>query len=427
MISTRPLRTAFLPLFLAAAAAAPSAVAAPDASPATPSAGSSAPAALPADADALAHADRDFALRLYATQRDRTGNLFFSPASARVALAMTYAGARGETATQMAKALGFAKDAAHVSADYGAIVRGWNDGSDPGVQLHVVNRLWGQRGKAFAAPFLSVLADRFGAPLERVDFVSAADASRCVINAWVEGKTEHRIKDLLAPGDVRATTRLVLTNATYFKAAWLTPFAKERTSPAPFRVAPGTTVQAPTMHEQGSFAYGELPEAKLLSLPYGKGGMSMLVVLPNDSAGLSAFERSLDVAWLDKALARMSEEHVSVALPKFTTTARLSLKSALSALGMPIAFDDQRADFGGIDGGTAKEERLYLADVIQKAFVVVDEKGTEAAAATAVIVAAPSAVRAPQKTFHADHPFLYFVRDASGNVLFMGRVTDPTK
>ena len=261
--------------------------------------------------------------------------------------------------------------------------------------------------------------------MERVDFRGAPDASRLKINGWVEAKTEHLIKDLLAAADVTPSTGLVLTNAIYFKGDWQSPFKKESTSPQTFHVSASKDVTAQLMSQAGHFAYAELRDAKLVALPYGAGGMSMVIVLPNDATGIAKLEPQLDVAWLESSLGALKTDFVSVLLPKFSTTAKTSLKPALSSLGMPSAFGDG-ADFSGMDGETASGKRLAIADVIQKAFVKVDEKGTEAAAATAVIMAPPSAMMPPAKTFRADHPFVYFIRDAAGNVLFMGRVSDPT-
>jgi serpin B len=372
----------------------------------------------PAYTAPLGPADHDFALRLYATQRSTAGNLFLSPASLRVALAMVYAGARGETASQMARALGFAPDVAATGDYFAGLLKDWNAGVDPKVKLRVVNRLWGQKDLRFVPDFTGVLGKRYAAPLERLDFAHAADASRRKINAWVDARTEHLIKDLLQPGDVDGSTRVVLTNAIYFKGAWASPFAKTATTTGAFHVAAGKDVAAPLMHKEGRFAYAETPEAKFLALPYGTAGMSMLVVLPQATFGLDDVERSLGASLFDEAVSSMRTTQVEVTLPKVTTTRRASLKSALGAMGMPLVFTES-ADLTGMAEG-----KLHVDDVFQKAFVNVDETGTEAAAATGAVVTYTSAIAA--HPFVADHPFVYAIRDRAGNLLFMGRLADPT-
>jgi serpin B len=388
----------------------------PSAEPAKPPA--SVDPASPAYSAPLGPADHDFALRFYATQRGTSGNLFLSPASLRVALAMVYAGARGETASQMARALGFTPDVAATADYFGWLLKGWNAGGDPKVKLRVVNRIWGEKDLRLVPAFGAWLGQRFAAPVERLDFAHAADASRRKINAWVDAKTEHLIQDLLQPGDVDAYTRVVLTNAIYFKGEWSSTFSEKATKTGDFHVAEGKDVPAKLMHKEGQFSYAETREAKYLALPYGLGDMSMLVVLPQATFGLAEVERTLSAASLDEAVAKMNPVKVEVTLPKFSTTLRTSLKSALGAMGLPLVFT-RDADLSGMGEG-----KLHLDDVFQKAFVKVDEAGTEAAAATGAVVTYLSATVV--RTFVADHPFLYAIRDRGGNLLFLGRLTDPT-
>jgi serine protease inhibitor len=367
-----------------------------------------------------ARADRDFALRLYAIQKGQNGNLFFSPASLRLALAMTYAGARGETAAEMSRALGLPADVAAMASSFGATIRRWNTSSDPKVKLVVANRLWGQAGMAFVPDFLDQLRSGFDAPLERLDFAGAPEPSRIRINAFVEAKTQHLIKDLLAQGDIHAATRLVLTNAIYFKGEWRDAFKPSATKVEPFHLAPGEDVPAPLMHRQGTYDYWEGGGVELIALPYGAGDMSMVVLLPNSPFGIDHLQSTLGLAWLERAMHSMRPETVIVTIPRFSVTTRTSFVGPLSELGMRRAFQAGAADFSGIDSAHASK----IDDVIQQAFVRVDEKGTEAAAATAVMVALASAPP-PPKTFKADHPFVYFMRDEAGNVLFMGRLSNP--
>jgi serpin B len=399
-------------------AAPPEIDAAPPPAPPLP-AGQGIDPAAPAVTTPLGPADHDFALRFYATQRSTPGNLFLSPASLRVALAMVYAGARGETASQMERALGFAPDVAATSAYFASLLKEWNAGADPKIKLKVVNRVWGRKDLRFLPDFTDVLSRRFAAPLERLDFGGAPDASRRKINAWVESRTEHLVRDLLLPGDVKDSTSLVLTNAIYFKGAWSSPFKKASTAGGPFHVAAGKDVTAQLMHKEARFAYAQSSSAKFLALPYGAGGMSMLVVLPHTTFGLDEVEATLGPAALDEAIAQMHPAEVKVTLPRFSSAFRTSLKAALSAMGMPLAFKPDLADFSGM-----AEHGLVIDDVFQKAFVKVDESGTEAAAATGAVMI-PTSATVPQ-VFVADHPFLYAIRDRSGNILFLGRLTDPT-
>lgn len=373
--------------------------------------------ATPSYKDPLGPADHDFAFRFYATQRSASGNLFMSPASLRVALAMVYAGARGETATEMQRALGFAPDVGATSDYFTSLLKEWNAGGDPKIKLKVVNRLWGDKSVHFAPAFTALLAQRFTAPLERLDFAGSPDASRRKINSWVDHRTEHLIQDLLQPDDVTNLTRIVLTNAIYFKGAWTFPFAKTSTSSGPFHVAPGKDVTAPLMHKSGRFAYAETPAAKFLALQYGGGAMSMVIVLPQENFGLDDLERSLGPAAFDEAVSHMQPAQLEVTLPRFSSTYRASLGKALRQMGMTLVL--AKADLSAM-----ADSDLHLSDVIQKAFVKVDETGTEAAAATGAVVALTAARVA--HPFVADHPFLYAIRDGAGNLLFLGRLSDPT-
>jgi serpin B len=394
-----------------------------------------------ASLDATTAGDRDFAARLYARVRTQDGNLSFSPTSIRLALAMAYGGARGDTKAQMGHVLGLGERA---PAGFAALLTQWSELSAPppatattdwGRQdaerkrmvLRVANRLWGQRGKTFREDFLGRLRDDYGAPLEQLDFHDATDASRRTNNTWVADQTEQKIQDLLGPGTVTVDTRLVLTNAVYFKASWATEFYPNATQPADFTTASGKTVKASMMRDVSYYRHaalsaGDVP-CSALELPYGAPGIAMIVLLPDAKDGLASLEAKLDGDFLDTVLDRLAAKRVDVGFPRFRSTSALLLGEVLSAMGMPAAFAADKADFSGMDD----TRELYLGAVVHKAFVAVDEKGTEAAAATAVAMAGAGVPRDPRVPFHADHPFVFLVVDRTNRtVLFMGRVNDPT-
>ncbi|WP_437816095.1 serpin family protein [Sorangium sp. So ce1078] len=377
-----------------------------------------------ADAKELAAGNTDFALELYRQVGAEPGNLFYSPYSVSSALAMTYAGARGETAEQMARALRFtlpqerlhpafnALDLALASRGEGA------EGQDgEGFRLNVANAIWGQVGSSLAPSFLDVLAESYGAGLHVVDFAQAPGEAREIINGWVAKRTEERIKDILPEGAIQPATRLVLTNAIYFNAAWQFPFEEEETAPGDFTLADGSTVSVPMMSGNAQVRYGEGDGYEALEMPYDGGELSMVLVLPSELGG---FEAGLDRERLDGVLASLGSRSVTMTLPRFKIESTLDLVPPLTELGMPIAFSGL-ADFSGMNG----QGGLYISDVLHKAFVSVNEAGTEAAAATAVVIGETSAPE--PATIHFDRPFLFFIRDhATGAILFAGRVANPS-
>ena len=344
-------------------------------------------------------------------------NFALSPASLAVAFSMTAAGAAGDTLGDMRKVLHLTAPDAAVHAATGQLIAAWNAPDQP-FTLRVANRLFGEATLPFAAPFLTQMRDAYGAPLEPVSFIGAADAARVRINDWVATTTEDKIKDLLPPAALNADTRLVLTNAIYFKGQWASRFDAARTKDAAFH-AHDDVVQVPTMHQLGTFDFARLPDATVLSLPYVGGSLAMTVVLPNDTT-LAALEADLSPATLARWTAAMHASEVAVSLPRFRiATDSVSLAGALAKLGMGRAFGSD-ADFSGM----TQADDLFIADAFHKVFVEVNEEGTEAAAATAVVMARESARRTPE--FIADRPFLFFVRNvASGEILFMGRVVNP--
>ncbi|WP_435011407.1 serpin family protein [Tundrisphaera lichenicola] len=364
-----------------------------------------------------------FALELFGKLQNRPGNLFFSPGSLSTALAMTYAGAREETAQEMARTLHFSMPQERLHAAFGSLLKALDPGdSKRGYRLSIANRLWGKKGLHYLPAFLSIVKDQYRAGLEELDF-TATEQARSRINDWVERQTEGKIVDLIPPDVLDARTRLVLTNAIYFKGDWSTPFPKGATKEEPFHLAADRAVPAPLMHRQENLRFWAGDGLKALELPYGEGDLSMVVLLPDAIDGLPALETGLAPEKLDKWIAGLRSKSVQVALPRFKMTSQFTLGDVLTKMGMPLAFDQLDADFSGM---TIQEE-LYIEEVVHKAFVDVNEEGTEAAAATGVIMAPRAmAVPTPPVVFRADHPFLFLIRDTrSGSLLFLGRMADP--
>ncbi|MCA9607394.1 MAG: serpin family protein [Myxococcales bacterium] len=385
----------------------------------------------PDQAHLFADASDRFAMDLWQQLRRQEGNLAVSPASISVALAMTWGGARGETADQMARTMHFGGDADAYHAAASAVLSTWNDPDQEAYQLAVANRIFAEQTYVWQDDFLTLTRDDYAAPLEPVDFRTAFEPARARINGWVAQRTNDRIRNLLPEGALDSDTRMVLTNAIYFHADWASQFEATDTYGQEFH-APGGTHTVPTMHQTHRFGYGTGDGVQLLSMPYQGGDLDMVVLLPNDRAGLGAVEEHLDIDTLRGWMDGMTSRSVIVSLPKFRVDPAnpIALDETLPAMGMRDAFDSQRADFSGIADPERNEGlRLFIDHVFHKAFVAVDEQGTEAAAATAVVMAVESAAMLPEDavTFQADHPFLFFIRDHhSGAILFMGRVADPS-
>jgi serpin B len=377
----------------------------------------------------VAQGSNAFGFDLYQRLRARSGNLTFSPASITTALAMTWAGARGETAAQMRQVLHFEGTPDEVMQASGKLATALQDPARP-IVFRIANRLFGEKTYKFETAYLDATRAAFGAPLEPVDFKGAPEPSRRLINGWVEEKTEKRIRDLVPQGGVKADTRLALVNAIYFLGDWAEPFKKSATRPEPFFTSATEKKDVPTMHSGEYLRFARKEGWKALELPYKGGQMSMLLVLPDKVDGVAALESTLTAPGLDAIVKSLASTKVIVSLPKFQVDppGSLPLGETLASMGMPVAFDRQRADFTGIANPPAPQDRLVIAEVFHKAFVKVDEKGTEAAAATAVLMERAGAAppREPPAEFKADHPFLFFIRDnQSGLLLFMGRVADP--
>ena len=375
------------------------------------------PAEITADLGPVVEGNTAFACDLYALLRTEPGNLFLSPYSISTALAMTWAGARTRTEAEMAAVLHFTLPQERLHPTFGALQRSLEKGASlGGYQLKIANRLWGQEGYPWLQPFLDVTRLNYGAELVPLDFAGAPEPSRLVINEWVEEKTEGRIEDLIAEGLIDPSTVLVLTNAIYFKGSWYSRFPDDQTRDAEFFVRPGETRSVPMMTQVGTFGHATLDGTQLLALPYVGKDITMIIMLPQTPGGLPELEARLTPDNLARWLAACKESELSVSLPRFRVTSEFSLKDQLAALGMPSAFNG--ADFSGMATG----RDLEISEVVHKAFVEVNEEGTEAAAATAVIIRETSA----PPEFRADHPFLFLIRDeVTGSVLFLGRVVEP--
>jgi serpin B len=387
------------------------------------------PAAPSVDQAAAVRGCNGFAIDLYGRLSAKPGNLFFSPESISTAFAMTYAGAHGQTAAEMARVFHFTLPADRLHPAIGALLTGMN-APHQGYALSVADALWAEKDENFLPVYLKLVETNYGAGFQPVDFKSAPDSVRATINQWVEKQTNNKIQNLLGPGTVTPLSRLILTNAIYFKAAWADQFSKNATENEDFHLSAGKTIQAPTMRNSGGYYYLKGPSFQALLLPYEKGEISMLILLPDNVDGLPSLDRSLTSSNLDKWMASLNyADRVVVSLPKFKITQQFELSSTLEGLGMKSAFDPNSADFSGMTG----DKSLVISAAIHKAYIDVDENGTEAAAATAVVMEMATAMASqyappPPIIFTADHPFLFLIREnASGAILFMGRVTDPTQ
>lgn len=387
---------------------------------------------------AATQGDLAFATALHgALQKSEKGNLFFSPASVRLAMAMTAAGARGETAAELVKGLGLPADPDASAAGFAAILDSFAKRGKPEetpqmeewqraeaqrkvATVAIANRVWPQQGRPFEKSFTELMAQGFAAPLEPLDFEKSTEASRKRINAWVSEQTQGKIPELLLPPNVRPDTKMILTNAIYFKAQWESPFSESASIDAPFTTTGGAKVQAKMMRRTAQMMYVEAPAYQAVQLPYSDGSLSLTVVLPREGKSLADVEPSL---FTQGALA-MTAHRVELQLPRFKIESRFGLGQVLAKLGMPSAFMYGKADFSGIDG----TRELFIGDVVHQAVIEVDEQGTVAAAATAVTMRAGSArpPADPPKRFVADRPFAFFIQDAkTGVVLFVGRLATP--
>jgi serpin B len=397
-----------------------------------------------ADTDTAATAVNALGIDLLAKIGKPDENALLSPYSIQNALAMTYAGAAGATREEMAKVLHFPSDDAELNSSFAALEKelaeiekctaqivadSQHGGPKEPITLSVANRLYGQQGYDFRQAFLAVVKESYGAPLEQVDFKNGADKATQLINTWVEDQTQKRITNLIPDGALAKETRLVLVNAIYLKAAWEEAFKTEVTQPGPFHVNGGDPQNVPMMCQEASNGYAKKDGYTAAGIPYIGSDLQFLVLLPDDANGLPALEAKLTPALLADC-AKLENAKVDLWLPKFKLEPPLmKLSDQLKALGMKTAFDDPQgsANFDGI-APRKPDDYLCISEVFHKTFLSLDENGTEAAAATAVVMMEASAMMAgPQPPqVHVDHPFLFAIQDRkSGACLFLGRVTDP--
>ncbi|MBE9041687.1 serpin family protein [Oscillatoriales cyanobacterium LEGE 11467] len=391
----------------------------------------------PAEINQLVEGNSAFALDLYDRLRQEKANenLFFSPYSISTALAMTYGGARGETELEMARVLHFSLDRNSLHASFAQLIAAvetpptpanhFRDRQDPFYQLSTANRLWGQQGESFEPQFLNLLEQYYDSGLETVDFIGDTVACRHQINAWVAQQTQDKIQDLIGKDILNEQTRFVLTNAIYFQGDWLVPFDPERTQNETFTTASGAEIEVPMMYQKDYFDYTQVEGWQVLELPYRGETLSMVVLLPDTTEDLETLEQRFTPERLQEWLSSVTSPvkfdelvQIQVWLPKFKVTSEFELNQILSMMGMPSAFGD-RSDFSGING----QNDLFLTHVIHKAFVEVNETGTEAAAATAIGASRGSP---PSIEFRANRPFVFLIRHRdSGTILFLGRVVNP--
>ncbi|MDI6867670.1 serpin family protein [Methanoculleus sp.] len=371
--------------------------------------------------DNVAAGNNQFAFDLYrrlATDPAHAeGNLFFSPYSIASALAITYEGARGTTADEIRAVLHLPTNETLRREGFADLNAALNSGSG-NYTLRTANALWAEETHSFLPEYIETAARWYGAKATGLDFINNPGGSRETINRWVEEKTEDRIRDLLPPGSIGPLTRLVITNAIYFKGTWVEQFDPAETTEEAFRVSPNETVTVPMMHRNAVYPYTETGTLQVLEMPYAHGNeteLAMLVLLPKDD-NLTAAEEALDTERLARLRESLVSQNVRVSFPKFTLETEYSLPPTLAAMGMSTAFTDG-ADLSGMDG----TRDLFITGIFHKAFVEVNEEGTEAAAATGVVAGGGVTPR-----FQADHPFIFLVIEKDhGTILFMGRVVNP--
>ena len=384
------------------------------------------PPPFPAELSGIVASSNAFGLDLFAGLRGQKGNLAFSPFSLSTALTMTWAGTRGATATEMQKMLHIDGSPGEVLALRGKLMKSYQDPALE-VTIELADRLFGEKTFHFRQTYLDLMGADFGVPLEPIDFQHAADASRHRINDWASAATHDRIKDLVPPGAIDRLTVLALVDAIYFLGTWRQQFHEQHTVPMTFHLTPSESRDIPAMHNDVGCRFAATDGVHVVDLAYKGSAFAMTLVLPDAIDGLDAVERRLSPVTIEEWSRRMVPMTISIALPKFEINplSPLALERQLKALGMILAFDEARADFSGL--ADVSPGTLFVSHVFHKAFVNADEKGTEAAAASVVMISKRSAPPRPQLEVHVDHPFLFFIRDTrSGLILFMGRVADPT-
>jgi len=376
--------------------------------------------ATPEGVSNVVEANNQFAFDFYSQVKDGEGNIFYSPYSISSALAMTYEGAKGETADEMKSVFHFPENNI-LRPNFASIYNEINK-KDKGYELNTGNALWIQHDYPLLEDYLTTVEKYYGGKAANLDFVKETEKSRQTINSFIEEQTKDKIKDLIPPGVLSPLTRLVLTNAIYFKGTWEWEFDKSDTRDQDFKITLDNIVKAPMMYmdnDKATFNYADIGDLQILELPYKGEEVSMLILLPTEN--LDSIEPDLTAEKLGEWKNQMQETKLdAIYLPKFEFDTKYMMADTLSAMGMPTAFTWPGADFSGMDG----TKDLYISAVIHQAFVKVDEKGTEAAAATAIVMTLGSV--GPRNMFRADHPFIFIIQEReTGNILFLGRVVDP--
>lgn len=373
----------------------------------------------------IADSNNSFAFKLYSEiNKGKKGNLFFSPFSISTALAMTYAGSRNETEKQMSQTLHFNRDQQVFQAQYKSYLDTIEADTGKGLIMGIANSIWVANTCKILSPFSEAVKDDYNSESRNTDFAGQSEQSRQEINSWVEDKTHNKIKDLIAKGLIDGTTRLVLVNAIYFKGKWQSPFKQNNTHKSIFNITDSVGDSAEFMNKIWRYKYYKDSIIQAIEIPYMGGNISMLIILPNEISGIKKIEKKLDDTYYLKILNNKLYENTTLSLPKFKITLGSILNTPLSDMGMPVAFSSD-ADFSGI-----ANEGLKIGFVVHKAFINVSEEGTEAAAATGVGMMLMSAAppRTPPVSFIANHPFIFIIKDnATGSILFMGKITNPTK
>lgn len=396
------------------------------------------------DSKGIVSGNNEFAVSLYKELAAEEGSVFFSPLSISSALAMTYAGAREETAEQMKAALHLLPEPSATHKEMSALLKDLNnrkfkdwvreekDGKVRPVrkevkafELLIANALWGQEGYPFKKEFIETNGKYYEAGLNLVDYKNKTEEARGEINKWVEDKTNGKIKNILPEGVLDEMTRLVLSNAIYFKAKWDEDFYEGATKNDVFTLANGTEIKVPMMHQEESFRFAANEDLKAVELPYSGKEICMVVIVPHDSKKFTEFEKNLSREGLEKLLKGMSYGKVDLYMPKFKTGFECSVKKVMQKLGMQDAFVMGKADLTGV--ADVEGDPLFISEILHKAYIDLNEKGTEAAAATVVVAtggAAPD--RKKPEVIKADRPFVYLIRDRkTGSILFMGRLMQP--
>lgn len=379
----------------------------------------------PVGITSVVNANNSFAFDLYSEYKDSNDNIFFSPYSISSALAMTYEGASGKTAEQMQSVFGFPSDATIRRPSYASIYNQLNK-ADSGYTIGMANALWVDKKYTVQSDYLDVVSKYYGGQATNVDFKNETEKTRGQINKWVEDKTNNKIKDLFPMNSIQNTTKLVLANAIYFKGSWLDEFNSSQTEDRDFKTSSNKKIQVPTMSKNGSYRYYEDSDLQAVKIPYKSDKMSMMIILPKDGK-LEAVEKNLSVDKLSSWDSDTSYQQVDLYIPKFKVNTSYTLTKTLKDMGMPLAFSNL-ADFSKLN--MDKDNKLKIDIVVHKAYVDVNEEGTEAAAATGVGMMRITSVAEPEdepKVFRADHPFIFLIRDTeNGNILFAGRINDPT-